>query len=66
MRNPGRVFTREELINRIRDNGTFVNERSIDVHITNLRKKIASHSVGKECIKTVWGIGYKFVLDPAL
>jgi DNA-binding response OmpR family regulator len=64
MRNPGRVFTREELINRIRDNDTFVNDRSIDVHITNLRKKIASHSIGKECIKTVWGIGYKFVLDP--
>jgi DNA-binding response OmpR family regulator len=65
MRNPGRVFTREELINRIRDNDTFVNDRSIDVHITNLRKKIASRSAGNECIKTVWGIGYKFVLDPA-
>jgi DNA-binding response OmpR family regulator len=63
MRNPGRVFTREELINRIRDHDTFVNDRSIDVHINNLRKKMASYSVGTECIKTVWGIGYKFVLD---
>jgi DNA-binding response OmpR family regulator len=63
MHHPGRVFTREELITRIRDNDTFVNDRSIDVHITNLRRKIASYATGTECIKTVWGVGYKFVLD---
>jgi DNA-binding response OmpR family regulator len=57
---PGKVFSRDELINAIRGIDSFVNERSIDVHVTNLRKKIELNPKQPKHIKTVWGVGYKF------
>ncbi|MCR8633764.1 MULTISPECIES: response regulator transcription factor [Paenibacillus] len=61
---PGKVFSRDELINAIRGIDSYVNERSIDVHITNLRKKIEYNPRQPQHIKTVWGVGYKFELLP--
>ncbi len=58
---PNNVFSREELLNRIRGIDTYVTERSVDVHITNLRKKIEADPKNPRFIKTVWGVGYKFV-----
>jgi len=60
---PGRVFTRDELISMLRGVDSYVNDRAIDVHITNLRKKIESNPKEPQYIKTVWGVGYKLVLD---
>ncbi|MDF2959243.1 MAG: DNA-binding response regulator [Paenibacillus sp.] len=57
---PGKVFSRDELINAIRGIDSYVNERSIDVHVTNLRKKIELNPKQPKHIKTVWGVGYKF------
>ncbi|WP_025844411.1 response regulator transcription factor [Paenibacillus ehimensis] len=57
---PGKVFSREELLNKIRGIDSFVTERSVDVHITNLRKKIEADPKEPKYIKTVWGVGYKF------
>ncbi|MDF2964456.1 MAG: two component transcriptional regulator, winged helix family [Paenibacillus sp.] len=57
---PGKVFSREELLNNIRGIDTFVTERSVDVHITNLRKKVEADPKEPKHIKTVWGVGYKF------
>lgn len=59
--NPGRVFTREELINSVRGIDSFINDRAIDVHITNLRRKIEKNPKEPRHIKTVWGVGYKFL-----
>lgn len=59
--NPGKVFSREEFINAIRGIDSYINERAIDVHITNLRKKIESNPKEPQYIKTVWGVGYKFI-----
>ncbi|NOU93660.1 response regulator [Paenibacillus sp. LMG 31456] len=59
---PGKVFSRDELINAIRGIDSYVNERSIDVHVTNLRKKIEYNPKQPQHIKTVWGVGYKFEL----
>ncbi|TDF99611.1 response regulator transcription factor [Paenibacillus piri] len=59
---PGKVFSREELLNKIRGIDTFVTERSVDVHITNLRKKVEVDPKEPKHIKTVWGVGYKFEL----
>ncbi|WP_127532554.1 response regulator transcription factor [Paenibacillus kobensis] len=59
--NPAKVFSREELINAIRGIDSYINERAIDVHITNLRKKIENNPKEPQYIKTVWGVGYKFV-----
>lgn len=60
---PGRVFTRDELISTLRGIDSYVNDRAIDVHITNLRKKIESNPKEPRFIKTVWGVGYKLTLD---
>lgn len=52
---PGRVFLREEIMDRIWGTSVIVGGRTIDVHIRKLREKI-----GDERIKTVKGVGYKF------
>ncbi len=52
---PGKVFTREEIFNRIWGSDVIVGNRTIDVHIRKLREKL-----GDKYIKTVKGIGYKF------
>lgn len=58
---PGRVFHREELLNAVRGIDSYVNERAMDVHITNLRKKLEMNPKEPRHIKTVWGVGYKFM-----
>jgi DNA-binding response OmpR family regulator len=60
--NQGRVYSREELLNRVRGFDSQVTERAIDVHIANLRKKIEDDPKEPKYIKTVWGVGYKFLL----
>ncbi|MCX7986063.1 MAG: response regulator transcription factor [Bacteroidales bacterium] len=52
---PGRVFTRDEIFNRIWSDDVIVSDRTIDVHIRKIREKL-----GDEVIKTVKGVGYKF------
>jgi two-component system alkaline phosphatase synthesis response regulator PhoP len=52
---PGKVFTRDEILERVWGNDVIVGDRTIDVHIRKLREKL-----GEELIKTVKGIGYKF------
>ncbi len=52
---PGKVFHRDEILDRIWGNDVIVGGRTIDVHIRKLREKI-----GDDCIKTVKGVGYKF------
>ena len=52
---PGKVFTRQEIFNKIWGMDVIVGDRTIDVHIRKIREKI-----GEEFIKTIKGIGYKF------
>ncbi len=52
---PGRVFTRDEIFNRIWSEDVIVSDRTIDVHIRKIREKL-----GEDIIKTVKGVGYKF------
>ena len=52
---PGKVFTRQEIFNRIWGMDVIVGDRTIDVHIRKKKKKI-----GEDFIKTIKGIGYKF------
>lgn len=60
---PGKVFSREELINAIRGFDSFVTDRAIDVHIVNLRKKIEQNPKEPRLIRTVWGFGYKYTAE---
>ncbi|MDF2836386.1 MAG: two component transcriptional regulator, winged helix family [Paenibacillus sp.] len=62
---PGKVFSREELINAIRGFDSFVTDRAIDVHIVNLRKKIELNPKEPKLIRTVWGFGYKYTAQAA-
>jgi two-component system alkaline phosphatase synthesis response regulator PhoP len=54
---PGKVFKREEILNRIWGKDVIVGDRTIDVHIRKLREKL-----GDDAIKTIKGIGYKLDL----
>lgn len=62
-RSPGRVFTREQLIEAVMGIDFDGFDRTIDVHIKNLRKKIEEDTKNPKYIKTVTGIGYKFEGD---
>ena len=53
---PGKVFKREEILDKVWGNEVIVGGRTIDVHIRKLREKI-----GDKSFKTVKGVGYKFV-----
>lgn len=60
---PGRVFTREVLMNKIWGYDYYGDGHIIDVHISTLRKKIEANS-DYRYIKTVWRVGYKFEVVP--
>ncbi len=53
---PGKVFKRQEILNKVWGNEVIVGDRTIDVHIRKLREKI-----GSSYIKTLKGVGYKFI-----
>lgn len=59
MRVPGRVFTRAELLEAVQDEMTFGSERTIDVHIRNLRSKLEEHPAQPQLVQTVFGVGYR-------
>lgn len=61
IRQPGRVFSRSELIDTALGGDSLVLERTIDVHVRALRKKLHAHA---DLIETVRGVGYRF-RDPA-
>ena len=58
---PGRVFSRGQLIEKVIGYEFEGFDRTIDVHILNLRRKLDADSSHPGCIKTVYGAGYKFV-----
>ena len=57
-RNPGKVYTRDQLLKSVWGTEVYVLARTVDVHIRKVREKI-----GEGFIKTVKGVGYKFELD---
>ena len=59
--NPNRVFTREQLLDKIWGYDYIGETRTVDVHIKRLREKLNRQTEWE--IKTVWGVGYKFRLD---
>lgn len=60
MRTPGRVFSRDELLNEFYEYGESVVDRVIDVHINKLRQKIEANPASPRYILTVRGFGYRF------
>src|SRR5690606_35340571 len=60
---PGRVFGRQELLDLVWGDDVVVDERTVDVHISWLRSKLVAAGLRDECIRTVYGAGYRFALD---
>jgi DNA-binding response OmpR family regulator len=62
--NPGRVFSRDQIVNLVQGYDFEGYDRTIDAHVKNLRHKVEKDSKEPEFIKTVYGIGYKFIGTP--
>jgi two-component system phosphate regulon response regulator PhoB len=57
---PGRVFTRDQLLDAVWRDTTFVSPRSVDVYVRKLREKIEQDPEKPQYLKTVRGTGYRF------
>lgn len=57
---PGEVFSREDLLERLYEDHRVVNDRTVDTHVKNLRRKMAKVLPGSELIQSVYGMGYKY------
>jgi DNA-binding response OmpR family regulator len=60
MKNPGRVFSREVLLEQLWGYDFFGDSKTVDVHIRRLREKVEEDPSSPTHILTVWGVGYKF------
>jgi two-component system response regulator BaeR len=58
--NPGRIYSRTQLMDRIYPDQRTVGDRTIDSHIKKLRKKLAAGAPNEELIHSVYSVGYKF------
>ena len=62
---PGRVFSRQDLLDAVWGEDVIVDERTVDVHISWLRGKLADAGLDADAIRTVYGVGYRFVVPEA-
>lgn len=62
MNQPGRVFSRDQLLDRLVERSDPSSDRAIDSHMKNIRRKVSSVDEGARCFASVYGIGYRF--DP--
>ncbi len=60
MANPGRVLSRDALMQKLRGYDWEVTDRSVDMHVSKLRQKLGDPSRKPLMLKTVWGVGYVF------
>ena len=58
--NPGRIYSRSQLMDRIYPDQRTVSDRTIDSHVKKLRKKMAAIVPDGEFIHSVYGVGYKY------
>jgi two-component system phosphate regulon response regulator PhoB len=63
MQNPGRVFSREQLLDSVWGSDVYVEARTVDVHIGRLRKALAKGKAGFNPIRTVRSAGYALEVD---
>jgi two-component system alkaline phosphatase synthesis response regulator PhoP len=64
-RQPGRVFTRSQLLDAIHGVAFESYERAIDAHVKNLRRKLEPDPSRPRYVLTVYGVGYRFAEEPA-
>jgi DNA-binding response OmpR family regulator len=56
LRKPGRVYTREQLVERVMGDNAWITDRTIDVHVRAIRRKLGDHA---DAIETIRGVGYR-------
>jgi two-component system phosphate regulon response regulator PhoB len=61
---PGRLFSRQHLLDAVWGEEVIVDERTVDVHISWLRAKLTDAGFDGEAIRTVYGAGYRFTVPP--
>ncbi|UEG61796.1 response regulator [Stutzerimonas chloritidismutans] len=59
---PGRVYSRDQLMNRLYDDHRVVTDRTVDSHVKNLRRKLEQVAPQQELIHSIYGVGYKLEL----
>ena len=59
IKDPEKVYSREHLYEQVWKGGYYGEDNTVNVHISNLRRKIAAADPEDEYIRTVWGIGFK-------
>lgn len=59
MQQPEKVFSRETLYEKVWQSGYYGEDNTVNVHVSNIRKKIAALDADNDYIRTVWGIGFK-------
>jgi two-component system response regulator BaeR len=57
---PGRIFTRQRLMDRMYRDNRVVSDRTIDSHVKKLRRRLAELLPGRELIHSVYGVGYRY------
>ncbi|MBF5006464.1 response regulator [Diaphorobacter sp. NR2-3-3-1] len=60
---PGHVFTRDQLLARLHDDPRSVNDRAVDSHIKNLRRKLEAVDASADLIRSVYGVGFRLELS---
>jgi len=59
---PGRVFSRDALLDKLHADQRAVTDRAVDSHVKNLRRKLEAAGAGPDCIRSIYGVGYRFDL----
>jgi DNA-binding response OmpR family regulator len=62
-RHPGQVFSRQALLSHVWGHESYIDERTVDVHIRRLRAKLAAIAPDEHVILTEWGVGYRLAED---
>lgn len=62
LESPGRVFNRDQILDKIFADGRIVLDRTVDTHVKNLRHKLKIASPDHDYIRSIYGIGYSFEL----
>jgi two-component system, OmpR family, response regulator BaeR len=60
MAQPGRIFSRDQLIDTMYRDERIVSDRTVDSHVKKLRRKVEAALPGREVIRSVYGLGYKY------
>jgi len=61
-RSQGRVFSRDQVLNHLYNDHRIVNDRTIDSHVKNLRRKLVEAGGDENWIKSIYGVGYRMEL----